>query len=263
MISTSGSRCAAMAKPSRAFMPGGVALDRRVDELADAGEVDDLVELARDLGALHAHDRALQVDVLAAGQVGMEAGGDLDQRADAAADLDAAARRPQDPRQQLERRRLAGAVRADDAERLARRRPRTRRRGPPRTPGRLQRRSVAARRRDRARAAPGRGRAGCRAARRGGISSRRRRRRPPRRHQMFSAKSNSARWNVSQPTASSATDSDDGDAERRPAGQPAVEQHRPEGVDDRRHRVEREHRAQPCRRRGRPDRRPRSRTSRR
>ena len=65
-----------------------VALDRRVDELADAGEVDDRVELARDLGALHAHDRALQVDVLAAGQVGMEAGRHFDQRADAALDLD-------------------------------------------------------------------------------------------------------------------------------------------------------------------------------
>ena len=51
------------------------------------GELDDLVELPCDLGALHAHDRALQEDVLAAGQIRVEAGGDLDQRADAAAHL--------------------------------------------------------------------------------------------------------------------------------------------------------------------------------
>ena len=66
---------------------GRVALDRRVDEVADAGELDDLVELPRDLGALHPHDRALQEHVLAAGEIRMKAGGDLDQRAGAAADL--------------------------------------------------------------------------------------------------------------------------------------------------------------------------------
>ena len=40
--------------------------------------------LRGDLGALHAHDRALQEDVLAAGQVRMKAGRHFDQRADAA-----------------------------------------------------------------------------------------------------------------------------------------------------------------------------------
>ena len=87
----------------------------------DAGELDDLVESRRDLGALHAHDRALQKHVLAPGQIGMEAGGHFDQRADAARHGARPAGRPQDPRQQLQRGRLAGAVRADDAERLARR----------------------------------------------------------------------------------------------------------------------------------------------
>jgi len=86
--------------------PRRVALDRRVDELVDAGEVDDGVELPRDLGARHAHDRALQVDVLAAGQIGVKAGGDLDEPADAALDVHA----PADLREQLEDRRLAGAV---------------------------------------------------------------------------------------------------------------------------------------------------------
>ena len=86
----------------------------------DAREFDDRVELPRDLGALHPHDRALQKDVLAAGQIGMEPGGDFDQRAGAALHLAGALGRPENLRQQLQRRRFAGAVGADDAERLAR-----------------------------------------------------------------------------------------------------------------------------------------------
>ena len=88
---------------------------------ADAGEVDDLVELGGDLGALHAHDRALQEHVLAAGQVRMEAGGHFDQRADPAAHL--ASCRVVGRRMRVSSLRivdLPGAVRADDAQRLAR-----------------------------------------------------------------------------------------------------------------------------------------------
>ena len=96
-----------------------VAFHRRVDELGYAREFDDLVELPGDLRLLHPHDRALEVEVLATGQIGMEAGRDLDERADTSADLAASARRSQDPGQQLQHRRLAGAVRADDAERVA------------------------------------------------------------------------------------------------------------------------------------------------
>ena len=54
-----------------------VVLDRRVEELLDLGERDDLVELALDLGPPHAEDGAVQVDVLAAGELGMEAGARL------------------------------------------------------------------------------------------------------------------------------------------------------------------------------------------
>ena len=61
-----------------------VALDGRVDEPLDLGELDDLVELALDLPPLHAEDRAVEEDVLAARQLGMEARADLEQRADAA-----------------------------------------------------------------------------------------------------------------------------------------------------------------------------------
>src|SRR5262249_8909458 len=96
------------------------ALHRRVDEFVDAGELDDRVELARDLGPGHAHDRALQVDVLATGEIRVKAGGHFDQRADAPVDRHLAARRPENLREQLQDRRLAGAIRSDDAERFPR-----------------------------------------------------------------------------------------------------------------------------------------------
>ena len=68
-------------------MPLRVALDRRVEELLDLGEGDDLVELARDLARRHAEDRAVEEDVLAAGELGVKAGADLEQAADAAVDI--------------------------------------------------------------------------------------------------------------------------------------------------------------------------------
>ena len=69
----------------------------------------------------HAEDRAVEVDVLPPGQLGVEAGADLQQAADAAA---RASTRPSVGsvmrREDLEQRALARAVAADDAERLAR-----------------------------------------------------------------------------------------------------------------------------------------------
>src|SRR5205085_2569840 len=60
----------------------------------------------------------LEEDVLATGEIAVEAGRDLDERSGAAVDGAVAARRLVDPRQQLQRRRLARAIRPDDAERL-------------------------------------------------------------------------------------------------------------------------------------------------
>ena len=76
-------------------------------------------KLALDLAPLHAEDRAVQEDVLAAGELGMEARADLEQAADAAADHRAARGRRRDPRQDLEQGRLAGAVAADEPDDLA------------------------------------------------------------------------------------------------------------------------------------------------
>ena len=65
--------------------PARVALYGHVDEAADSRELDDVVELRGDLAAPHPEDGAVQVDVVAPGQLGMEACPDLEQRADAAA----------------------------------------------------------------------------------------------------------------------------------------------------------------------------------
>ena len=62
-----------------------VVLHRRVDEGRDLGELDDLVELAPDFRTAHAQDGAVQEDVLAAGELGVKAGADLEQAGDAAA----------------------------------------------------------------------------------------------------------------------------------------------------------------------------------
>ena len=63
-----------------------VVLDGGVDEPLDLGEGDDLVELAGDLAPLHAEDGAVQKDVLAAAQLGMEARADFEKRADQASE---------------------------------------------------------------------------------------------------------------------------------------------------------------------------------
>ena len=83
------------------------------------GELDDLVEALADLVAAHAEDGAVEEDVLAPGQLRMEAGPDLQQRADPAGHLGIAGARLGDPREQFQHRALAGAVVADQADRFA------------------------------------------------------------------------------------------------------------------------------------------------
>ena len=89
--------------------------------LLDLGERDDLVELAVDLGAPHAEDRAIEVDVFPPGQLRVEARADFEERADASVDLGDAEGRLGDARQDLQERALPGAVAADDADDFARR----------------------------------------------------------------------------------------------------------------------------------------------
>ena len=93
--------------------PRRVGANRQVDVVADAGELDDLVHPLADLGAGQAVQRAVQEDVLAAGELRVEPGAELEQRRDAPADLDAADAGLDDPADQLQERRLAGAVSPD------------------------------------------------------------------------------------------------------------------------------------------------------
>ena len=67
-----------------------IVLHRGIDEMLDVGEGDDLVELAVDFALAHAEDGAVQIDVFAAGELGVKAGADFEQAADAAANLGAA-----------------------------------------------------------------------------------------------------------------------------------------------------------------------------
>src|SRR5262249_42166070 len=96
-----------------------IAFHRGVDELLDAGELDNRVVGAVDLGAPHAEDRPVEVNVLAAGQLRMKAGTDFEQAAYSAADLSTSFGRRRDPAEDLQQRRLAGAVRTDHADHLA------------------------------------------------------------------------------------------------------------------------------------------------
>src|SRR5664280_1644350 len=100
---------------------GGVVLYGGVEEAVDLGECDDLVELAADLGALHAQDGAVEIDVFAAGQLQVEAGAHLEQASDAPVQLDAPLGRLGDAGQDLEQGGFTGAVAADHADDLARR----------------------------------------------------------------------------------------------------------------------------------------------
>src|SRR6266516_2200320 len=68
-------------------------------------------------------DRAVEEDVLTAGEVGMEARAELEQRADAPTDLDTDEGRLDDPGDQAQERRLAGAVAADEPDRATGRDP--------------------------------------------------------------------------------------------------------------------------------------------
>ena len=83
-------------------------------------KLDDLVEAGGHVLARQAEQRAVEVDVLPAGELRVDARPHLDERADPPADVDPAGVGVHDPGQDLQQRRLARAVDADQADRLAR-----------------------------------------------------------------------------------------------------------------------------------------------
>jgi hypothetical protein len=73
--------------------PARVPLDGLVEVFLDTGERDDLVEPSVDLLLRHPEQGPVQIDVLASGQLGVEAGSDLEESADAAGKVHVAGRR--------------------------------------------------------------------------------------------------------------------------------------------------------------------------
>ena len=96
-----------------------IGFERLVDELADLGERQDVVEFRFDLLGREAQERPVEEDILAAAELVVEARAKLQQGIDAATDLDRAAGRTDDAADDLKQRGLAGAVLADDAEGFA------------------------------------------------------------------------------------------------------------------------------------------------
>ena len=94
-------------------------LDGRVNEFFEFGEGHDFVELAGDFGFGHAENGAGEEGVFAAGELGMEAGADFEERADAAVDFGPAFGGASDAGEDFEQRGLAGAIAADEAEDFA------------------------------------------------------------------------------------------------------------------------------------------------
>ena len=98
---------------------GGVVLHRHVEEVPHLGELDDLVEVLLDELLRIAEQGAVEVDVLACGQLQVEPGAELDERGDAALDRAAAFGGLQHAGDDLEHGGFARAVGAEDAEHIA------------------------------------------------------------------------------------------------------------------------------------------------
>ena len=99
--------------------PRRVGLERRVDEVAELGVLDDRRQELAGHRVVEPEERAAEQDVVAPGQLLVEAGAERQQPGDVAVDVDRALGRMDDPGEDLEERALAGAVRADDRQRLA------------------------------------------------------------------------------------------------------------------------------------------------
>src|SRR5277367_5851574 len=89
---------------------GGVPLDGRIEKPFHVGEGDDFIELPPDLALLHPQDRAVEEDVLAAGQFLVESRSDFQKARHAPLKLDSSLRRFGDSAQYFEKRALASAV---------------------------------------------------------------------------------------------------------------------------------------------------------
>ncbi len=99
--------------------PRRVVLQLEVGELAQLGEVEHRVEPAPRLAPAEAHHHAVEHDVLARRELGVEADAELDERRQPPGHADPPGVGAVDARHDLQQRALAGAVAPDDPEELA------------------------------------------------------------------------------------------------------------------------------------------------
>ena len=97
----------------------GVVLDLCIEELLHFGEGHNLIELAIDLGFFHAKKRAVQIDILPAGQFVMKTNSNFEQAADSSPKMHDAFGGSGDLCQYFQERGFPGAVSSDNANRLA------------------------------------------------------------------------------------------------------------------------------------------------
>src|SRR5882672_6330701 len=102
-------------KPQTQVHAAGISLSRRIEKPRHLGEGHNLVELTRDLIAIHSQDRAVQVNVFTARQIRMKTCSHPQQTAGTAKQVGFTRRWSGDSRQNSKQRRLAGAVAADDS----------------------------------------------------------------------------------------------------------------------------------------------------
>ena len=96
-----------------------VVLQLQVDEVVELGEVDHRVEPPLRLAPAQPHQDAVEDDVLARGELGVEADAELDERRDPPGHPDPARVGAVDAGEDLQQRALARAVAPDDPEELA------------------------------------------------------------------------------------------------------------------------------------------------
>ena len=99
--------------------PRRVELDRGIDEFLDLGEIEDGVEALVDLLVRHSEDDSIDIDVLATGELRVEADADRDQRRHPSPHTDGPLRWPGHTREHPEHRRFSRAVSPYDTQRLA------------------------------------------------------------------------------------------------------------------------------------------------
>ena len=99
--------------------PTRVILHGRVDEFLNFRKSNDLVEFYQNLRAFHSQNRTAQKYILASGEFGVKTGADFQQTSDAAVQLNSAGGGFGDSGNDLEQRRLSGAVSTDNTQNLA------------------------------------------------------------------------------------------------------------------------------------------------